>query len=66
MKRMQHPMVNIQSISSVRSLIMAQSRANRLSVFATRETVFGDNYLLARARPNHEGVLYLWDGRTLR
>ncbi|OIS94805.1 hypothetical protein BLA27_05300 [Brucella cytisi] len=58
MKRMQHPMVNIQNISSVRSLIITQSRANRLSVSVTRETIFRDKYLLAQPRPSHEGVLY--------
>ena len=58
MKRMQHPMVNIQNISSVRSLIMSQSRANRLSVSVTRETIFADEYLLVKAQPSHEGVLY--------
>ena len=58
MKRMQHPMVNIQNISSVRSLIMAQSRANRLSVSATRETLYRDPYRLAEPWPSHEAVLY--------
>lgn len=58
MKRMQHPMVNIQNISSVRSLIMMQSRANRLSVSVTHETIFRDKYRLAKPGPSHEGVLY--------
>lgn len=63
MKRMQHPMVNIQNISSVRSLIMTQSRASRLSVSVTRETIFPDEYSLVKPWPSHEAVLYRRAGR---
>lgn len=37
---------------------MSQSRANRLSVSVTRETIFADRYRLVKPWPSHEGVLY--------
>ncbi|MEJ5025588.1 hypothetical protein [Brucella anthropi] len=37
---------------------MMQSRANRLSVSVTHETIFRDKYRLAKPGPSHEGVLY--------
>jgi len=58
MKRMQHPMVNIQNISSVMIVDHDAIQSKPLVRFKTRETIFRDPYRLAQRWPSHEGVLY--------